>query len=1057
MCPRVYWLYLKTRSFFYTLAFLFCWTSSIAKAQNPELFFDSETLPNTILQTDVSSTYSVGTVIFFAAYDPEHGVELWKSDGTDAGTELYADVVPGPTSSKPRNIFGIGGLVFFTATAEDTGEELYVADISTGTASLVKDINPGPESSFISGRKESFGGEMYFAAQNASHGRELWKSDGTPAGTIRLTDGMAGPEGSTPSIIGQASGELRFSLRTSAEGAELWSTDGTIPGTGLWTDINPGMDSSSPGGVSILNSVAFAADDGSNGRELWVSNSVITSMILNINPTGSSFPGTFTAGNSLLYFTAVLPVTGRELWVSNGSAIGTVPSKEFAVGSFDSDLRIYRTIGDTLLFRATTQTEGAEVWRTISGGTDAQIVSDIIPGAASSGPDSFGVLGSKFYFYAYTDAAGYELYVTDGTPAGTMLKEINPGPVNSGPITVDQGVVSIDAIPHVIAATDELNFWEIPATGAPIKKASLSLGDGSTMGYKSFLRLGGNAPSGYCILTDTITMGETLWCAENMEATPEIITTNFRVRDLIAPSFLNGDFLLSGQVDLRGGATSTGDELYRYSNATGEVSLVKDINTDFFNSHRPEGSRPYNFVELNGKVFFTASSPGATAANDLYETDGTNAGTQPMMDFYPGGNDGVGDLRLFKGMLFFSAWDTASMARQPYLSNGTPGGTQILKSIQTSTASTNIQVLGEYDSLLYFVAKDDLNGVEVWQTDGTEGGTVRVSDFNPGPADSNIQQMIKIGNTLFFQANDGTTGRELWKIEGGTQTLIDIEPGPNDSDPTNFNEVDGLLYFTAYTDAVGQEVWRSDGTAAGTFPVTDQYPAGEFGDMSDLTAVGSLLYFLDAVENYEMELFRTDGTFAGTERVAPDLYNIDSLSGSDLESSNENFPAMNVVGSNLYVSLNSNQYGQEVFRITDECPASIPEYQAGACGCGVIEVDDNGNGTFDCLTNDELRALIGEILKELKRLKLVPSSASKKKKTRAKARAKLIRKLLKALNVYFKNNKDNVTTKRSKKKFLKPFKQGRKFARKATRFGNAFKDNKKNAIRGFKKARRQLE
>ena len=53
-------------------------------------------------------------------------------------------------------------------------------------------------------------------------------------------------------------------------GAELWRTDGTAAGTYLLRDINPGEPSSSPTGFIVINDVAyFRADDGTNGKELW--------------------------------------------------------------------------------------------------------------------------------------------------------------------------------------------------------------------------------------------------------------------------------------------------------------------------------------------------------------------------------------------------------------------------------------------------------------------------------------------------------------------------------------------------------------------------------------------------------------------------------------------------------------------------------------------------------------------------------------------------------------------------------------------------------------------
>jgi len=62
----------------------------------------------------------------------------------------------------------------------------------------------------------------------------------------------------------------------------------------------------------------------------------------------------------------------------------------------------------------------------------------------------------------------------------------------------------------------------------------------------------------------------------------------------------------------------------------------------------------------------------------------------------------------------------------------------------------------------YLAATDSMYGNELWRTDGTDGGTTLVKDINPGLDSSRIGLLTVVGNTLYFKADNGTNGRELW-------------------------------------------------------------------------------------------------------------------------------------------------------------------------------------------------------------------------------------------------------------------------------------------------------
>ncbi|MFY0566502.1 ELWxxDGT repeat protein [Archangium lansingense] len=63
--------------------------------------------------------------VVFSAFDGEHGVEPWVSDGTPRGTRLLQDLVPGSGSSFPLELTHSDGFIFFVANTPETGNELW--------------------------------------------------------------------------------------------------------------------------------------------------------------------------------------------------------------------------------------------------------------------------------------------------------------------------------------------------------------------------------------------------------------------------------------------------------------------------------------------------------------------------------------------------------------------------------------------------------------------------------------------------------------------------------------------------------------------------------------------------------------------------------------------------------------------------------------------------------------------------------------------------------------------------------------------------------------------
>jgi ELWxxDGT repeat protein len=205
------------------------------------------------------------------ADDGMSGPELWKSNGTEAGTVLVKDIRVGFNESYetfPMSLTNVEGTLYFTADDGTSGRELWKSDgTETGTV-RVKDIRLGSSSSSPSFLTD-VGGTLYFTANDGTSGAELWKSDGTEMGTVRVKDIGPGSNTSNPRYLANVGGTLYFNAFEDTIFDELWKSDGTEADTvrvkGMFNATY---------GLSKLTNVAgtlyFTADDGVHGQELWV-------------------------------------------------------------------------------------------------------------------------------------------------------------------------------------------------------------------------------------------------------------------------------------------------------------------------------------------------------------------------------------------------------------------------------------------------------------------------------------------------------------------------------------------------------------------------------------------------------------------------------------------------------------------------------------------------------------------------------------------------------------------------------------------------------------------
>jgi len=809
---------------------------------------------------------------------------------------------------------------------------LFLASIAPGLGAdepyLVRDIVPGIGPQFGS---DPFlvpvGDRVFLFAEDDDHGRELWVTDGTPAGTRLIRDVCPGRCSSDPEFVWSLGERLLFSARALPREDpfptiqhRLWASDGTFAGTrALGTPpivAPPAIGELEDRGLFFFQ--IFELEPPFDMEGLWVTDGTRTGTR---GPLGVDGPdgrlrlaSGFSIGREALVFRGRASATGSEPWITDGTEEGTRLIADLRPGTNSSGPRGIERLPDATLFFASEDTDPGSCNRTLwrTDGTfpgtvplrefEAQICDSDIIGFVHK-------VGDAIFFAARRGTESAQVWVSDGTEAGTrqltsfsqsvigeffsvasddavlfgvddgvhgfepwaadaggarMLGDLCPGPCASGPLFPTS--LAGRFYFHADDGIHGIEPWRSDGTAAGTRMIhDICPGDCDSFAITfPFLAVGGHV---FFVAQDE-PGGEPqneLWAAP-VEGEGAVQLTDFDV---------DFPFPRSGPAANTGAAVGDvylftaidvehGYEIWRSDGTPEGTRLAVNLET---RRAAGAGSVPVLFTPWQGGVLFFAREPDV--GYQPWISDGTEGGTRRLgIVVDPDQQSLAGDFYAMPVVLGSDALFAAKQGLDGPLElwRVRASGPPVRLAELASRSAFGARMVRLGGRAVAFVGSPESGESGVWSSDGTVAGTRRLLQ-----AEIAYSGDGELGGKLYFGASDPTTGEPmLWATDGTTAGTVPVAVIPSDSGvrPSGFGPLGGSLLFTAEGAGAGLELWRSDGTAAGTSMLADLVPGPDSSRPRSLTTAGGrVFFFVDGVSG-DPEVWASDGTAAGTVRLA---------------------------------------------------------------------------------------------------------------------------------------------------------------------------------------------
>lgn len=680
-------------------------------------------------------------------------------------------------TGRPSNLRTVGGRLVFLKVGLGAFGRVWASDGTVaGTAPVATFPNDGltdPDAAL-----SVYGATLVWNGALAADRRVLYRSDLTDAGTFPVWEAPSSAFSRTSSRVVFDAGVLAF-LSDGVLGLEPWFSDGTRTGTRLLADVSPANESGDPTGLTLTPlGLVLAANDALLGNEPFVSDGSDggTRRLVDVRPgPAGSAPVRFFPSDAGVYF--FVPEDGGGALYGYETSLTRVASLEL-----DASVAVYQGALFTLQHAPTT---GFELGVLRPGAPAAQVV-DLSPGPSSSQPGAFLATRDGVYFAA-TGPRGRELYLTDGTDAGTyLLEDVCPLSCNADPVPLVEAPFGT-----LVAASSALEGRELYRASPTGVRQVVDLVPG---------------PAGSDPQSAVVVGGRVFFTATRPSEGRELYVT-----DGVAVTLVE---------DLRTGANGGNPEQLTMLDATRIVFTADDgvtgrelwvsdgtnAGTYVLDDFRPgaQGSNPRVLAVRRGVAFFTLDD--AQRGRELWRTNGTTTGTRFIADLVPGsaGADPTEGVWFANGLVL--AGSTALQGRELYrVRDGTPptvDGFVIGRQGENGWYTTDVETRFEVDDAEFFLDSAVGCSTRLFTTD-TPDASVTCTATSPGGTREVTLRFRRdatppvVPRILFPDAGQALTGQSSVLLggtaEADTRLALAVEQGGQLSTPlcTTRADLDG--------------------------------------------------------------------------------------------------------------------------------------------------------------------------------------------------------------------------------------------------------------------------